>query len=210
MAAMTGHYNGSCETAANEACSPPPVATSGKFAADVNDAVSVNTEGVGHPTATTAMRIIRTTLVFIAFLVHTTSPQAQTAAPRVDLCLVLAADMSASISSQTARMQREGHAQALTQSDVLSAIARTRTGRIAVTYIEWSSYGTAYTVLPWRIIGNARDARDAADVIRAGGYNPGQHPIGLLALVGRSPSPAIASPTAPLLPTAPSSTSQRI
>ncbi|MER8882999.1 DUF1194 domain-containing protein [Mesorhizobium sp. M0816] len=180
------------DLAANEACSPRSVAKNGTFAVNVNDAIRVNTEGLGSPIAVPAITtklvraairilIIRTTLVVPALFVPT-SPQAQTAAPTVDLCLVLAADISASISSSTARMQREGHAQALTHSDVVSAIARTRTGRIAVTYIEWSSHGNAYTILPWRVIENARDAADAADVIRARGHNPGQYPLGLTSL----------------------------
>lgn len=121
-------------------------------------------------------RVARTVLILT--LVTPTSPHAQTASTAVDLCLVMAADISASINTNTARMQREGHAQALMHPDVLSAIARTRTGRIAVTYIEWSSHGTAHSILPWHIVENAHSAREAADVIRDKGHHPGQYSLG--------------------------------
>ncbi|MCF6113550.1 DUF1194 domain-containing protein [Mesorhizobium muleiense] len=110
------------------------------------------------------------------------SVRAQKADTAVDLCLVLSADISASIANDTAHMQREGHAQALSHPDIVSAIALTRTGRIAVTYVEWSSHRTAHTILAWRVIENARGAREAADVIRDMGHRPGQDRLGLTSL----------------------------
>jgi hypothetical protein len=115
------------------------------------------------------MHITRTILLVPALLVPA-SVQAQMPATTVDLCLVLAADISASVSTNASRIQRAGHAEALTHPEVLSAIARTRTGKIAVSYVEWSSHGAARTVLPWRVIENTSGAREAAKVIRDDGH----------------------------------------
>ncbi|WP_133254708.1 DUF1194 domain-containing protein [Mesorhizobium delmotii] len=123
-----------------------------------------------------------TLIICTSCLIPAASVRAQKADAAVDVCLVLAADISASIANDTAHMQREGHAQALSHPDIVSAIALTRTGRIAVTYVEWSSHHTAHTILPWRIIENARGAREAADVIRDMGHRTGQDRLGLTSL----------------------------
>lgn len=121
---------------------------------------------------------MRTLIIFAIFFIPAASVHAQKADTVVDVCLVLAADISASIANDTDHMQREGHAHALSHPDIISAIALTRTGRIAVTYVEWSSHRSAHTILPWRIIENAHGAREAADAIRDIGHRSGQDLLG--------------------------------
>ncbi|RWQ39511.1 MAG: DUF1194 domain-containing protein [Mesorhizobium sp.] len=160
------------------------IATHGGRTIHINGVIAPNNGTLHAPMASPAVAPIhlgafaRTLIICTSFFIPAASVRAQKADAAVDVCLVLAGDISASIADGTAHMQREGHAQALSHPDVVSAIAVTRTGRIAVTYVEWSSHRTAHTILPWRIIENARGAREAADVIRDMGNRPGQDRLG--------------------------------
>ena len=59
----------------------------------------------------------------------------------VDLALVLAADVSSSITRDELKLQREGYAGALLSPTVLAAVREGLHGRIAVSYVEWSGEG---------------------------------------------------------------------
>src|SRR5688500_14915143 len=56
----------------------------------------------------------------------------------VDLELVLAVDVSGSIDTEHAHLQRSGYARALTDRRVVEAIQSGSFGRIALTYVEWA------------------------------------------------------------------------
>ena len=73
-----------------------------------------------------------------------------------DLELVLLADASGSIDSSEIALQREGYARAMTDPQVLEAIANTAYGEIAVTYVEWAT--NQAVVGDWMRIANAEDA----------------------------------------------------
>jgi hypothetical protein len=164
------------------------IATYGARTVHINGDIAPSNGTLHAPAATPAVvpkhwgAFMPALVVCTSFFIPAASVRAQKADTAVDVCLVLAADISASIANDTAHMQREGHAQALSHPDIVSAIALTRTGRIAVTYVEWSSHRTAHTILPWRVIENARGAREAADVIRDMGHRPGQDRLGLTSL----------------------------
>lgn len=70
----------------------------------------------------------------------------------VDLELVLAVDVSASVDPFEARLQRKGYVDAMLDSDIIGAIQRGNHGRIAVTYVEWSGASNTRTVVPWAIV----------------------------------------------------------
>ena len=70
----------------------------------------------------------------------------------VELELVLLADASGSIDRAEIEFQRQGYASAITDPEVLNAIARSAYGRIAVTYVEWAAAGTEDVVVPWTVI----------------------------------------------------------
>jgi hypothetical protein len=70
----------------------------------------------------------------------------------VDLQLVLAVDVSASIDNQEGRLQRDGYVKALLDPLVLQAIKAGPHGRIAVAYTEWSGPLYQHVVVDWRII----------------------------------------------------------
>jgi hypothetical protein len=76
----------------------------------------------------------------------------------VDLQLVLAVDVSGSMDLAEQRVQRDGYVQAFRNPEVIRAITTGPYGRIAVTYVEWSSSYFQQVVVPWRVIGDAEDA----------------------------------------------------
>ncbi|MFD2058894.1 DUF1194 domain-containing protein [Mesorhizobium calcicola] len=84
----------------------------------------------------------------------------------VDVAIVLAADMSGSINQIEADLQRESYAAALESSSVLKIIKRGMHGKIAVTFVEWSSFGSLETRVDWTILADANDAATIADAIR--------------------------------------------
>ena len=81
------------------------------------------------------------------------------AAEPVDVELVLAVDVSLSMSPDELVIQRDGYVAALTDGAVLQAIAGGLHGRIAVTYVEWAGATVQQVVVPWSVIATAEDAR---------------------------------------------------
>lgn len=84
----------------------------------------------------------------------------------VDVALVLAVDVSQSVSATEARVQREGYAAAFESADVIAAIVRGFQGRIAVSYVEWSSPDHQNLVVDWTIVDGADSAAKLADRLR--------------------------------------------
>ena len=81
------------------------------------------------------------------------------AAAGVDLLLVLAADVSRSIDSDKYDLQRKGYASAMSDPEVLRAIAAGPTGRIAVAFVEWAGSTSQKLVIGWTVIGTAAEAQ---------------------------------------------------
>ena len=73
------------------------------------------------------------------------------AAERVDVTLVLAADVSRSVDEDEFRLQREGIATAITDQKVLNAIRSGLHGQIAICFLEWSGVGQQLVVADWEI-----------------------------------------------------------
>jgi len=85
------------------------------------------------------------------------------AAERVDLLLVLAADVSRSVDSQKFQLQREGYAAALADRRVLDAISSGRHRRIGVLFLEWSGLGNQKVVIDWTLIDGPEAAQAFGD-----------------------------------------------
>ncbi|RAZ89259.1 hypothetical protein DPM33_20180 [Mesorhizobium hawassense] len=85
------------------------------------------------------------------------TPAAFPAEP-VDVELVLAVDVSLSMSPTELEIQRHGYAAALTHDNVLKAIADGAYGKIAVTYVEWAGTTWQRVIVPWTVIANRADA----------------------------------------------------
>jgi len=80
----------------------------------------------------------------------------------VDLQLVLAADVSGSMSVPELRLQREGYVSAFRQGDVVDAILSGGIGRVAVTYVEWAGIEHQVVVVPWTVLADREDVADFA------------------------------------------------
>ncbi len=85
----------------------------------------------------------------------------------VDVELVLAVDVSRSMSPRELEIQRRGYAEALVSDEVLSAIADGFIGRIALTYVEWAGSGSTRVVVDWTLVANRADAERVAAALMA-------------------------------------------
>jgi hypothetical protein len=89
----------------------------------------------------------------------------------VDVELVLAVDVSLSMSATELEIQRHGYAAALTDRRVLEAIADGAHGKIAITYVEWAGTTMQYVVVPWMVIATRQDAERVVARLSAGPPN---------------------------------------
>ncbi|MCB8821398.1 DUF1194 domain-containing protein [Microvirga rosea] len=74
------------------------------------------------------------------------------AEPKLDLALVIAVDVSSSMDPNEQKLQRDGFVEAFRSPLVHKAIQRGILGRIAVTYVEWSSMDDQTIVVPWTVV----------------------------------------------------------
>ncbi|MEM7745124.1 MAG: DUF1194 domain-containing protein [Pseudomonadota bacterium] len=85
----------------------------------------------------------------------------------VDVELVLAVDVSRSMTPRELGIQRAGYAAALTSPDVLAAIQSGPHGRVAITYVEWAGSLSQRTVVEWTLVATPADAEALASRITA-------------------------------------------
>jgi hypothetical protein len=85
------------------------------------------------------------------------------AADKVDLLLVLAADVSRSVDSVKFQLQREGYAAAISDPRVLESIRSGRNGRIGVLFMEWSGFSNQKVVIDWTVIDGPKAAQAFGD-----------------------------------------------
>jgi hypothetical protein len=90
-------------------------------------------------------------------------PTTVLAAEQVDLLLVLAADVSRSIDAAKFQLQREGYASAVSDPRVLEAARSGRTGKIGLTFVEWSGVGAQRVVIDWTTIDDSDSAKAFGD-----------------------------------------------
>jgi hypothetical protein len=108
------------------------------------------------------MRIAK--ILFTVILVAAAMrPAAARAGDDVDLLLILAADVSRSIDSAKFQLQREGYAAAISNPRVLDAIRSGHSGRIGLSFVEWSGVGAQHVVIDWMTISDAATAKDFGD-----------------------------------------------
>ena len=83
----------------------------------------------------------------------------------VDLELVLAIDVSRSIDTVEAALQRTGYIRAFQDPEVIRAVRSGFLRRIAVTYVEWAGFGRNHVVAGWTLIDGADSARAFAGTL---------------------------------------------
>ena len=109
------------------------------------------------------MKYAMRTVVALLSLVLVFSPPTARAAETVDLLLVLAADVSRSVTEPKFKLQREGAAAAITHPDVVTAITSGPNRRIAVCFVEWATAGQQNIVIDWTVIDDGEAARSFGD-----------------------------------------------
>lgn len=83
----------------------------------------------------------------------------------VDLELVLAVDVSASMTPDEQKLQRQGYIDAFRSPRVTAAARSGAFGRIAVTYVEWANEDRQGVVVPWTLVEDEVSARAFADAL---------------------------------------------
>lgn len=138
------------------------------------------------------MRVLRATLLLLLLAVGLAAPAAHTA-ERVDLLLVLASDISRSVTEDKFRLQRRGYAAAITNPRVLEAARSGPHRRIAVAFVEWSGALSQQVVIGWTVIDGPGAARAfAGRLLEAPRAFVGRTAIGAgidfaVALIARAP-----------------------
>lgn len=109
----------------------------------------------------------RAVAVLVSLLLFVALPTRARPADVVDLELVLAVDVSSSVSKEEQKVQRAGYVAAFSDPIVVRAILSGSIGRIAVTYVEWAATDYQAIVVPWRLINSEASARSFAAELRA-------------------------------------------
>jgi hypothetical protein len=107
-------------------------------------------------------------LSFAALASLAVAGSSSAAAPQqVDVALVIATDVSYSVDEDEARFQREGAIAAFRNADVVKAIQSGSLGRIAVAYLDFSSYQSNKVLVGWTVIHDKASADAFADALAA-------------------------------------------
>ena len=123
---------------------------------------------MGCPDRNTPNRVIGSRVLGLLLAVALSSPTwaaSEKSAGAVDLELVIAVDVSSSMSQEEQHVQREGYVGALRIPDVLRVIKSGRRGRIAIAYFEWARPEYQRVLVPWTVIDGPADAAAIADAI---------------------------------------------
>ncbi len=85
----------------------------------------------------------------------------------VDLELVLAVDISGSMSYEEQVVQRLGYIEALEHPEVMAAITGGLTGKIAITVVQWAGVGLQHVVVPWTLVEDEASVRQITGILRS-------------------------------------------
>ncbi len=105
-------------------------------------------------------KIFFTIAAFIAL-----SCMAQAQPVKVDLALLLAIDISASVDQEEYRLQMTGLAAALRSDAVLEAIKSGPERKVAISVMQWSGTRTQTVVVPWTVIDSEETATQLGLVV---------------------------------------------
>jgi hypothetical protein len=109
--------------------------------------------------------------VAVASLAALTLAQLSSAQARddlaVDIELVLAVDVSASMDLDELRLQRQGYIAAFRAPEVIAQIESLPLGRIAVAYFEWGDQDTQNILVPWTLVKDEMGAEQVAAELEA-------------------------------------------
>jgi len=113
------------------------------------------------------------TATAIGLFVGAVAKEAGAQVPDADVALILAADVSGSMSPEENELQRNAYASALTHPDVWQAIKEGPHGRIYISYFEWSDCHFQRTIVPWTVVDDPGDLVRIAATITSAPEPPG-------------------------------------
>jgi hypothetical protein len=90
---------------------------------------------------------------------------AQRAAAQADVALVLAVDVSGSVSEQRFKLQREGIAQALDSDDLAAVVSAGANRAIEIAVVEWAEEQAV--IVPWTVVRNRQELAQVAERLRS-------------------------------------------
>jgi hypothetical protein len=134
-------------------------------------------------------------LLFLPILTGTAAPRTARA-EAVDLALVFAVDVSASVDAQEYELQHEGIARAFENPQVIAAIAQGSQGAIEALVLEWSDRDKQIVTVDWMRVSDARSGAAFAAALRAGQRSSagltaiGDALLAAAAALKRAPDPA--------------------
>ena len=108
-----------------------------------------------------------TLLFVVAVALFRAETQASPEITQVDLALILAVDVSASVDEAEYHLQNQGLARAITNPEAIKLIRQCHFGRIAVMIVQWSSRQSQSVVVPWTIVSDEATADRVARAISA-------------------------------------------
>ena len=76
----------------------------------------------------------------------------------VDVELVIAVDVSRSMTPRELEIQRRGYAEALVSGEVVDAIRNGFLGQVALTYVEWAGEHSQHVIVDWTLVRGRADA----------------------------------------------------
>ncbi|HEY4265131.1 MAG TPA: DUF1194 domain-containing protein [Micropepsaceae bacterium] len=109
----------------------------------------------------------------LAILPAPAAPAAPAGPVQVDLKLVIATDVSLSITDEEAQLEREGTAEVFLDPEVVRAIQSGALGSIAVAMLDWSTPNYDRVVLDWTFVNDKASAAALAGKIRKLPRTPG-------------------------------------
>lgn len=116
-----------------------------------------------RPTDVASILVLIVGAVVVASLIGLSSCGSRAQEAKVDLALVLAADMSHSMKVDDLALQRQGYAEALQSPEFIQSVTSGFTGAVAVTYVYWAA--RQKVVVPWTRISGPESARRFASAV---------------------------------------------
>jgi len=119
---------------------------------------SRSTRAEGDPHYPPMRRIVAATAVLLACATMLPA-RAET---EVDVELVIAVDVSRSMTPRELEIQRRGYAEALVSDEVVAAIRDGMLGRVALIYMEWAGIGSQRIIVDWTLVSDRASAESFA------------------------------------------------
>ena len=117
------------------------------------------------PTQKPRSGILLSVLVTLLVIVAVFPKQQSRAAEEVDLVLLLAMDVSASVNITEFDLMRRGLASAISSPEIAQAINAGKIGAIALSVVQWSGFQEQQVMIDWVRLSNPVELQKYADLI---------------------------------------------